>query len=237
MQFLQDGKNFFDCNDINENDLCQNHHVIKGARILSLDQLSSKEIYSILTSNIVNKPTSNIYFEKLFENTTLDWNKIYQSPRLATIDSTLRSFQYKILNNVLFLNKKLYPFGTTNTALCSFCNTLEKTIHIFFDCVHVKCIWERLRMKFRNDCILPSLTPQTAILGLYNEANDNYNLGHILLILKYIYISRKKRTLNIDILIANLIKVKKREKQISIGIINKREAYKKSGALQIIFYQ
>ena len=92
-------------------------------------------------------------------------------------------------------------------------------------------------MKFRNDCILPSLTPQTAILGLCNEANDNYNLGHILLILKYIYISRKKRTLNIDILIANLIKVKKREKQISIGIINKREAYKKSGALQIIFYQ
>ena len=92
-------------------------------------------------------------------------------------------------------------------------------------------------MKFRNDSILPSLTPQTAILGLYNEANDHYNMGHILLILKYIYISRKNRTLNIDILIANLIKVKKREKQISIGIINKREAYKKSGALQIIFYQ
>ena len=59
---------------------------------------------------------------------------------------------------------------------------------------------------------------QTAILGLYNEANDNNNfLSHILLIFKYyIYISREKRTLNIDILIANLIKVKKREKQISM---------------------
>ena len=80
---------------------------------------------------------------------------------------------------------------------------------------------------------------QTAIFGLYNEANDNYNLlSHVLLIFKYyIHISREKRTLNIDILIANLIKVKKREKQISIGTINKREAYKKSGALQITFYQ
>ena len=39
--------------------------------------------------------------------------------------------------------------------------------------------------------------------------------------------SREKRTLNIDILIANLIKVKKREKQVSIATINKREAYKK----------
>ena len=40
-----------------------------------------------------------------------------------------------------------------------------------------------------------------------------------------------------DILIANLIKVKKREKQISIVTINKREAHKKIGVLQITFYQ
>ena len=50
---------------------------------------------------------------------------------------------------------------------------------------------------------------QTAILGLYNQANDNDNLlNHILLISKdYIYMSREKRALNIDILKANLIKV------------------------------
>ena len=104
-------------------------------------------MYSILISNIVNKPTSNIYFEKLFENTTLDWDKIYLSPRLATIDTALRSFQYKILNNVLFVNKKLNTFGIANTALCSFCNTSEEApIHIYFDFVLVRCLWERLRM-------------------------------------------------------------------------------------------
>ena len=232
-------KIIFDYSDITKNDLCQNHHLIKGARILPLDKLSSKKIYSILISNIVNKPTSNIYFEKLFENTTLDWTEIYLSPRLATSDTTLRSFQYQILNKVLFLIKKLYTFGIIKIALCSFCNTLEETpIHIFFDCVYVKCLWERLRMKFQNDFILPSLTPQTAILGLYNKANDSYNLlSHVLFIFKYyIYISREKQILNIDILIANLIKVKKREKQISVTI-NVREAYKKSGALLITFYQ
>ena len=67
------------------------------------------------------------------------------------------------------------------------------------------------------------------ILGLYNEANDNYNLlSHILLIFKYCsYIAREKQILNIDILIANFKNVKKREKQISIVTIYKREAYKK----------
>ena len=184
-------KIIFGYSDSKENELCQNHHVIKGARTSPLDKLSSMEIYSILISNIVDKLTSNIYFEKLFENTTLDWNKIYFSPCLATIDTTLCSFQYKILNNVHFLNK----FGITKTALCSFCNTLEETpIHISFDCVHVKCLCERLRMKFHNDFILPSVTPQTFILGLYNETNDNHSLlSHILLIFKYyIYISREK---------------------------------------------
>ena len=78
----------------------------------------------------------------------------------------------------------------------------------------VKCFWVRLRVKFQNDFILPSLTPQTAIPGLYNKAHDNYNLlSHILLIFKYyIYISREKRILNIDILVANLIKVRGRSK-------------------------
>ena len=65
---------------------------------------------------------------------------------------------------------------------------------------------------------------------LHNEANDNYNLlNHILLIFRYyIYILREKRILNIDILIANLIKVKKKEKQTSIATINKRKASKKN---------
>ena len=134
----------FNYSNIDEEDLCQNHHVSKGARVLPTDKLSSMEIYSILISNIVIKPTSNIYFEKLFGNTTLDWSKIYLLPRLATVDTTLRSFQYKIVNNVVYLNKELYNFGTTDTALCSFCRTFNKTpIHIFYDCIRVKCFWEK----------------------------------------------------------------------------------------------
>ena len=51
--------------DIDKKNLYQNHHVIKGIRILSTDKLSSTEIYLILISSIAHKPTANIYFEKL----------------------------------------------------------------------------------------------------------------------------------------------------------------------------
>ena len=197
--------------------------------------LSGNVFYSNL--NIVNKPTSNIYFEKLKIQLFIGINfTCHRVQQLLALPRVL--FNIKFLITYFFFTKN-YTFGITNTGLCFFCNTLEEIpIHIFFDCVHVECLWERLRMKFQNDFILLSLKPQTTILGLYNEANDKYNLlGHILLIFKYIYISREKRTLNIDILIANLLKVKKREKQISIVTINKRETCKKSCALQVTFYQ
>ena len=121
------------CNfsDIDEKNLYQNHYVIKGAGILSTKNLSSKKIYSILISSIVNKPTPNIYFEKLFENHTLGWSKIYSVTRLATTDSTFHSFQYKILDNVLFLNKKLYTFGIKTMSFANFAKNWKKLQYIF----------------------------------------------------------------------------------------------------------
>ena len=43
--------------------LYQNHHIIKGDRLLPAKKVPSKEIYSILISNIVNKSISNVCFE------------------------------------------------------------------------------------------------------------------------------------------------------------------------------
>ena len=149
----------------------------------------------------------------MFEDTTLDWSKIYLLLHLASIDTTLRSFQYKILNNVLILNKKLYNFGITNTALFSFCKTSEETfINIFYDSIEVKSLWEKLQTKFQN-IILPSLTPQAAILGLTNESNNIYDLpNQILLVFKYyFYRSREKHVLNIDFSVDNLIKNKEKK--------------------------
>ena len=43
--------------------------------------------------------------------------------RRVTIDTNLRIFQYKILNNVLYLNEKLFKFKIVSSPLCSFCNS------------------------------------------------------------------------------------------------------------------
>ena len=69
------------------------------------------DIYSILILKVQNKPSSNICFENLFNYDDIDWTAIYMLPRLVTYNTYMRSFQYKILNNILYLNKKLHIFG------------------------------------------------------------------------------------------------------------------------------
>ena len=101
------------------------HHLIKGSRVITLDKLTSTKIYSILTLKVKNKP--DIYFENLFNYHDIDWTAVYMLPRLVMHNTYMRSFQYKILNNILYLNKKLHIFGTKLSPLCSFCNLYDET--------------------------------------------------------------------------------------------------------------
>ena len=47
-----------------------------------------------------------MYFETMFNVNNLHLTKIFKLPRLTTYNTCLRSFQYKILHNILFLNEK-----------------------------------------------------------------------------------------------------------------------------------
>ena len=81
--------------------IIHDHHLVKGSRVITLDKLTSTEIYSILISRAQNKPTSNTYFKNIHNDYSIDWTAIYMLPHLITYNTCMRSFQYKILNNVL----------------------------------------------------------------------------------------------------------------------------------------
>ena len=56
----------------------------------------------------------------------------------------LRTFQDKILNDFLYINKKLFQFEKCVTPLCSFCkNFNEKSLHIFCKCEFVNFVWNK----------------------------------------------------------------------------------------------
>ena len=86
------------------------HHMIKKNQIYSLDKCNSKELYCIQISLNNSKTRSQLCFENFFQIKDIDWKHIYLLPRRVTVDTNLRIFQYKILNNVLYLNVKLFKF-------------------------------------------------------------------------------------------------------------------------------
>ena len=197
----------------------KDHHLLRDSRIIIPEKLHSKELYSLLISAIEHQPTSQKYFDNLFPNIELSWKEIYLTARKATANSYLRCFNYKIINNVLYLNKKLFQFGKTQSPLCSFCHTeTETTLHIFHKCSATKIIWNQLLLFFETDLDFPDLTPQADLFGFVNESDNNLNIlqNHILLIFKlYVYQSRERGVLNLNSLIKNVTKVKKLERRIA----------------------
>ena len=57
------------------------------------------------------------------------WPKIYMLSSKCAIDTGTRVFQYKILNNVLYLNKHLYKMKVVESSLCSLCQKENETLN------------------------------------------------------------------------------------------------------------
>ena len=112
-------------------------------------------------------------------------------PRKVTKTAYDRMFQYKILNNTLFLNKKLFLFGKSDTRLCSFCANVDEDMdHLFSDCPETSSLWSLLQTALSPNVMLINLTAKFALLGFYEASPEHFNLlNHILLLFKlYIYI-------------------------------------------------
>ena len=122
-------------NHVNRDNSCFDMHLNKKDSIVSLKNLDSKELYPFFLDKIVTTPTSQIYFGRLF-GPILNWDKIYLDPCIVTKDSYIHIFQYKLLNNILFLNSRLFHLNFSDSPLCSLCNNFVETPnHFFSECL------------------------------------------------------------------------------------------------------
>ena len=193
-----------------------NHHLIKISQILLTEKLISKELYSL---SIVLKnefPRSQKYFCNNFPNLQVEWKEIHLSPCKVSMDTNLRMFQYKILNNILYLNKQLFIFNKKDTKLCSYCKLQDETInHIFVECKFAIKLWSDLR---HCQCSfgIPILNPQTATFRFFEIDPDLVILlNHILLLnIYYIYLSRDSSKFSFAALLKTIKKVFVLEKKI-----------------------
>ena len=80
-----------------------NSGILVGKKWLPIDTLTSRLFYSKLQEAMIENPTSIKILEKYLSDEEIDWEKVF-----------LLLFQYKILNNILFLNDKLHKMNIVN---------------------------------------------------------------------------------------------------------------------------
>ena len=153
-----------------DNLIIQDHHIMRKHHMYFRNRLSSKEIYNFLIAQKEEQTASILYYQMKFSNSNLHWNKIYLLVRIVTKDSTLRAFQFQLLNNIIHLNKMIFKFGKSGSPLCSFCNVKDETpCYLFYECSHTIPLWNQIRHFLSNSLNIPLLTPQSAVLSTKKE--------------------------------------------------------------------
>ena len=180
-----------------------------------LPGLTVKETYKTLIRPLVQQPTAQGSIERVLQMNNIDWATVYLLPQKTTIESRMRILQYKILNNNLYLNNRLYKFGYVESSLCN--SETETMTHLFCHCSRTDQIWNSLTSWCKDCLTLPLLEPSTSILGFCDIRDEKSKLiSHILTLFKhFVYANRNiKHTVNFHALKLFISSVQEIEQKI-----------------------
>ena len=84
-----------------------------------------KQFYSTMISSKARTPNG---FKKLTADFKLSKaQEVFSIPYLVASETYVWSFQYRVLNFILFTNDKLFKIGLSDSDKCSFCGTTSSS--------------------------------------------------------------------------------------------------------------
>ena len=99
--------------------------------------------------------------------------EIYSLPQTVASETYIWSFQYRVLNYILYTNAKLFKIGLSLNDKCTFCDSSKEELHhLFFECSHVQIFWKTFSswwFELVKENI--TLTLKDIILGLTNRTD------------------------------------------------------------------
>ena len=145
-------------------------------QLVTLDMLTNKKVYWKLIERIKIQPVTKEKWEKELDLDEHDWHNIFIN--LQTIrDTKIRTFQYKVIFNLIPCNLYLYRIGRANSYLCNFCGEIDNLKHFFYTCNDTLNFWgsfQRWWNRMKNDDI--KITNEIALVGdLNGDKNDTLN--------------------------------------------------------------
>ena len=112
---------------------------------IPISDATAKKIYETFSRRKQVPPTAKQKLSAEYPDTILNWEKVYSLPFRVTMESKIREFQYKVLNNIVFTNEKLFRFGLAQSPSCTFCQEESESLeHLLFLCKFSCEFWKHV---------------------------------------------------------------------------------------------
>ena len=154
--------------------------------------LNSKSVYKELIEKCKIPPTAQSKYNSIYcDEATLDWKEIYLLPGRVSIDTYSRSFQYKILNRILYTNSTLFKMKLVSSPKCSFCQVHDESLeHLPVHCKFTQIFWSAVTTWLNEFNIgIGYLNEKIILLGVTNQVENYKLINHILIIGKQVIYS------------------------------------------------
>ena len=144
-------------NFVRQNNLC-----IKLAdKSIPINKITSKDYYWDLINRTKLCPTAVNKWEELFYYVKFDWKQLFSLPYQVTLETSLQSMQYQILNRYYPCQSILYIWHKSEDGNCKFCPKYDTLEHYFFECEILKSFWNNFTQWW------------------YGKTECNFELGHL----------------------------------------------------------
>ena len=114
-----------------------------------------------------------------------------------TVETKIREFQYKLLNDIVYTNDKLFRFKMIESPLCAFCQKEDESVeHLLFYCNITENFWLAFSSWIiKQNISMETLTLINILFGVFDDNEDFVILNHLLLIAKsFIYKCKLNKT-------------------------------------------
>jgi hypothetical protein len=140
--------------------------IVCNNRTLALSIAVNQDVYWEFVTKKMTKPIAANKWCREFKMDEENWPIIFKN--YANIqDTKLKSFQFKILNDLIPCNLYLKRIGKSDTDRCPKCNLLEDITHYLSECPSTKSTWQQLMRWWKGVTEQEVvLTTRDIILGL-----------------------------------------------------------------------
>ena len=102
----------------------------------------SKDYYLLLVTEKAQPPNISHKWKSDFNLSDDHLREFFLLPHSVALESYVKAFQYKVLHNILYTNKKLFKISFRTDDLCTFCEAEPETLyHILYQCPYSRRFW------------------------------------------------------------------------------------------------